>query len=352
MLNKIKNNIQLLRTISQIFFTLLVILIGYEFHIFIKYLNHPISETFYRPPGVEAFLPISSLMNLYYFILSGEIHPYHPAGLFIFIAICLMSFVIAKSFCSWVCPVGFLSETIGDFADKIYYKLFKRTPKLPRFIDYILRSLKYIILFFFVYVIFFSMTEFGLKAFLDSDYNLMSDIKMYHFFVDISRFSLITIGVLFLLSIIVRNFWCRFLCPYGALLGIIGLLSPNKITREKTSCIDCKKCNKVCPSRINIAENKRVISDECVSCLKCIETCPVENTLNYKTSFLNYKLKKQILAPIILMSFLSLIIYTMLTNNWQNEIKKDTYIEKYKNIDQLSHPTSAREAKELNKIKD
>ena len=62
-----------------------------------------------RPPGIEGFLPISSLMSLKYWILTGDFNTIHPAGLVLFIVILLMSLAVKKSFCSWMCPVGLLS---------------------------------------------------------------------------------------------------------------------------------------------------------------------------------------------------------------------------------------------------
>ncbi len=153
------------------------------------------------------------MMSLYYFFISGEF-TCTPAGCFIFTAIVASISIFWKTFCSWLCPVGFLSELIGAFGEK----LFKKKIRLPKFLDFPLRSLKYLLLAFFIYAIFFLMSELAIKAFLDSSYNLVSDIKMWYFFADISRFSLIVISVLFLLSIIIRNFWCRYLCPYGACL--------------------------------------------------------------------------------------------------------------------------------------
>ena len=70
---------------------------------------------------------------------------------------------------------------------------------------------------------------------------------MYYFFAEITPFALTVIVGLVLLSIPIRGFWCRYLCPYGALLGILSLLSPQKIKRNPTTCIDCGKCAKVCP---------------------------------------------------------------------------------------------------------
>lgn len=340
---------QYIRTLSQIFWAVVVLWIGWEFHNFINFISAGNEGQYYRPPGVEAFLPISSLMNIYYFILSGNIHYFHPAGLFIMIGILLVSFLIGKSFCGWICPIGFLSETIGEFSNKIYNRFFGRVPKLPGIIDYPLRLIKYILLSFFIYIIFFVMDTESLKKFLDSDYNLMSDIKMYLFFAEISQFTLLVIAFLFIMSVFIRNFWCRYLCPYGALLGFLGLFSPNRITRNSNSCIDCKKCNKICPSQINITNLKTVFSDECLSCFQCIDSCPVNNTLTLKNKFLNIKLNSKIITAIIFLTFITIIFIAIASNNWSNRISSKVYIEKYKHVHSLSHPTSAKDARDFKK---
>ena len=343
-----KNSIQDLRFYIQTGFALICIWIGIEFYIFIEALQNPgIQENLYRPPGVEAFLPISSLMNLLYWIYSGIIHPYHPAGLFILIAIIGVSLVFGKSFCSWICPVGFLSELVGDFGDKISEKLFRKRIKLPKLIDYPLRSLKYLLLLFFVNVIFWEMNELALKYFLDGDYNLMSDIKMYFFFADISPFAFKVISVLFFLSVMFRNFWCRYLCPYGALLGLIGFFSPTKIKRNEASCIDCSECSKVCPSFIKVDKIKTVISDECVSCYKCVDSCPVDNTLNIKIIASDYKFNKKLIPVILLTIYAAVLGVGMLTGNWNNNVEMNRYRELIKEVNSLGHPTNSEDIKNL-----
>src|SRR4030067_1530777 len=138
----------------QTAFAVLCTWIGVEFYLFIKYLEAGGTVSYFtRPPGVDGFLPISSLMSFYYFLTTGTIHSAHPAGMFIFFGIVLMSLVIGKSFCSWMCPVGFISELIGDFGEKI----FKRKLHLPKIFDYPLRSLKYFLLGFLCYAVFFVM---------------------------------------------------------------------------------------------------------------------------------------------------------------------------------------------------
>ena len=343
-----ESGIQKLRFIIQSLFVLLCIWIGIEFYLFVKFLEtNGVSSFYERPPGVDGFLPISSFMSFYFLITTGEIHHAHPAGLFIFLAIILMSFVFGKSFCSWMCPIGFVSELVADFGEKI----FKRRLKLPKFLDYPLRSLKYLMLGFLVYSVMFLMTPMAIKYFLDSPYNIVADIKMYYFFAKISQTSLIVISILFILSIFIRNFWCRFLCPYGAFLGIFSLLSPNKIQRKTSSCIDCGLCNKACPSFIKVDKVKTVISDECSTCLNCVDACPVKDTLELKTILPGRKkINKKIVAIGVVAIFMIVTGFAMLTGNWQNKITKEEYLMHYKMINNYGHPTGPNEMKKLNEL--
>lgn len=340
--------IQKYRFIVQILFTLLCLWIGVEFYFFIEFLESNGTAQFStRPPGVEGFLPISALMSIVYFFQTGEIHNVHPAGFFILLAIVGVSFVLGKSFCSWFCPVGFISELVGDFGEKMWKKLFKRRVKLPRFLDYPLRSLKYLLLAFFAYAI-FSMSALALDMFLSGPYNIMSDVKMWYFFANISRFALIVIAVLFVLSILIRNFWCRYLCPYGALLGLIGFLSPIKIKRNPTSCIDCELCSKACPSFIKVDKVLTVRSDECSSCMSCIDACPVTDTLELKTTFTDRRINKIIVTAGVVLTFIAITGIGILTGNWQNNVPKETYLELHKNLESIGHPTSTAEIRKLN----
>ena len=346
--NKTKS-VQKFRFVIQIIFALLCIWIGIEFSQFVKYLETAgASGSFNRPPGAEGFLPISALMSVIYFFRSGQIQNIHPAGFFIFLAIVSVSFVFGKAFCSWLCPVGFISELVGDFGEKIWKKLFKRRVKLHKYADYPLRSIKYLLLAFFIYAI-FSMTTVSMAYFLGGPYNISADIKMWYFFAHISQFSLIVIGVMFFISVFIRNFWCRYLCPYGALLGVVSLLSPNKIKRNTISCIDCGLCAKACPSFIKVDKVIIVRSDECSSCLNCIDVCPVADTLEVKNVFGNKTVSKRVIAFGIVLIFIAVTGIGMLTGHWRNNVTKEDYLTIHKNLDSIGHPTTSSEIRELNK---
>jgi len=323
-------NSQSLRYSVQIIFLLLVLWIGYDFIRFVNWAESGgVGESLTRPQGVEAFLPISAIISLKYWILTGVINNIHPAGLVIFLAIVGISLAVSKAFCSWICPVGFVSEALATVGEKIFGRNFH----LPRWLDYPLRSLKYLLLLFFLWAILWGMNEMALKIFIYSPYNRVADIKMLQFFQEISPTALWTIAALMLLSVPVKHFWCRYLCPYGALLGFVGLFSPTKVTRNLPSCIDCELCTKACPSNIKVHKAKRVRSDECMACLSCIDACPVADTL-----YLSLPGKRRPITPrraaFAIVLILPLFMFmAKLTGHWHNAISSEEYIYRVQELD-------------------
>src|SRR5579872_2286396 len=102
---------QSLRRVFQLAFLALNIWIALEFCWFVRYYETGgRSPWASRPPGVEGWLPIASLMNLKVFLATGELPRLHPAGMFLLLSFLAMSWLLRKSFCSWLCPVGTVSE--------------------------------------------------------------------------------------------------------------------------------------------------------------------------------------------------------------------------------------------------
>ncbi len=329
LLLRLKNDSQFLRSSIQLAFALLCLWIGIEFYLFVRWGMSNGTEAFVsRPPGVEGFLPISAMISLKYWLETSIVNTIHPSGLFIFLAIVLVSVVMKKSFCSWLCPVGTLSESLWLLGEKIFGK----NIRLPRWLDYPLRSLKNLLLSFFIWAK-MGMDVPALESFINSPYNKMADVKMYMFFANISTFALWAIIIFMLLSIAIKNFWCRFLCPYGAMLGIASWLSPFKITREASSCIDCELCTKACPSNILVHQTGRVWSDECTSCMRCVEVCPVKKTLSLRTSFSKRTPSPWVFGVLVAGVFIAVTGLAMLTNHWTNSISKGEYLHRFQEIE-------------------
>ncbi len=316
-----KNSYSSVRNLVQIGFLLTVLYIGYIFFLFVGELENGIIPTIERPPGVEGFLPISAMVSLKYFFFTGVINDVHPSGLFILLFVTILSLIVKKSFCSWICPLGFISEMFT----KLHLLIFKKPVKVYPVIDYLLRGVKYVLLGFFVWSVFFKMNFFSIKQFLYSSYNVTSDIKMLKLFTEISPITLIILIAILILSVLLRNFWCRYLCPYGAYLGIISFLSPVKVRRNTEKCTSCGKCDKNCPSSITVSSHKTVFSDECFSCGTCIDVCPEKDTLKLSLPERVAAFKPALIVVLAVLIFGGGSLAARTSGMWQNSVTTQQY---------------------------
>ncbi|EJD6410054.1 4Fe-4S binding protein [Providencia rettgeri] len=262
-------------------FTLLAInlYIGITFYYWVRYYETG-GATLYlpRPGGIEGWLPIAGLMNLKYTLETGSFPVIHAASMFLLVSFIIISLLLKKAFCSWMCPIGTISEYTGKIGQKLFR--YQNQIDLPKWLDIPLKGLKYLLLAFFLYIA-LSMPAQMIQYFMMSPYGIIIDVKMLDFFRYISGVTLVSVIVLVVISLFIRNAWCRYLCPYGALLGLFSLFSPVKIRRDVESCIDCGKCAKNCPSRIPVDKLIKVRTVECTGCMTCVESCPVSSTLNF-----------------------------------------------------------------------
>jgi polyferredoxin len=328
-----KDNSQLLRRIVQAAFALLNLWLGAQFYFFVRYHEMAGKNPHWsRPAGVEGWLPIAALMNLKSWIVTGSFPQLHPAGLVLLLTFIGISWLWAKSFCSWLCPVGTLSEALWKLGRKIFTKNFA----LPRWLDIPLRSLKYILLGLFFLAV-GSMSAQAITDFLGSPYGLIADVKMLNFFRHLSFTAIIVLSVLTLLSLGIQNFWCRYLCPYGALLSFPALLSLGKIRRNAGSCIDCAKCARICPSHLPVDKLLVVRSAECTSCLECVAVCPANNTLNMTLG------KKRVIpgwvvAASIVVLFLGIVGIAQWSGRWESSISDQLYFYLIPRAHYYQHP--------------
>src|ERR1700758_1613494 len=160
------------RHIAQGVFLLVNAWLGLQFYLWTRYFERGATGlSVPRPAGVEGWLPIAGLMNTKYFLLTGHVPQIHPAAMFLFVGFMLMSLLLKKAFCSWLCPVG----TFSEFLWKLGRRIFSRNLRLPRWFDISLRGLKYILLGLFVAVI-GAMSAEALESFMATPYGLVADV--------------------------------------------------------------------------------------------------------------------------------------------------------------------------------
>jgi polyferredoxin len=311
---------QPLRRLMQCLFLALNLFIGFQFYLFVRHFESGGRwPALSRPPGVEGWLPIAGMMNLKYFLLTGTLPAIHPAAMFLLIAFLLICLLFRKAFCSWLCPVGSISEALWI----IGRKFLKKNWILPRSADLPLRSIKYILLGLFLYAV-ASVPPPGIRTFMSAPYGLIADVKMLNFFRDLSMSGLVVLGLLILLSALVQNFWCRYLCPYGALLGLVALLSPTRIRRNPDLCISCGDCTQSCPSLLSVASLPSVRSAECTGCLACTSACPVPLALVVSLPH-RRRLSGAALAAGIAIIFLGTVAYAKWAGAWKSPIPSSVY---------------------------
>lgn len=324
----------LIRRSVQLAFLLLNVWTGARFYLWVRYFETDGASVYVpRPAGVEGWLPIASLMNLKYFALTGDVPDVHPAGMFLLVAFLAMSIFFRKSFCSWLCPIGTVSEWLWRGGQD----LFRRNYQLPRWLDLPLRSVKYVLLFLFVWVI-VRMSLDDLRAFLGSPYALVADVKMLDFFRAASRTTVAVTSMLVILSIVMKNFWCRYLCPYGALMGLGSLLSPVRVTRDPISCIDCGKCAAACPSLIPVDRLLTVRTPECNGCLTCVSVCPVKDALDMRTRSARRRIPALAVAGGVALIFLVVVGGAKAMGYWDGNVPEHAFFKLIPMAASFAHP--------------
>jgi len=321
------------RIAVQAAFTLASVSIGWQFAIFVAAAGRGDTPLPVRPPGVEAYLPITGLMGLVDWLRTGTLNRVHPAATVLLVTFLAMSLLLRRSFCGWVCPVGFLSESLA----RLGRRLTGRNYRLPRGLDLPLRGLRYLLLGFFLWAI-LGMSARELSAFIDSPYNRIADVKMYLFFADIGAVAAIVLAALALASVFVNGAWCRYLCPYGALVGLPAVLSPVAVSRNPEACTDCKSCDNACMARLSVSTGDRINSVECTGCLDCVASCPAPGALSARVR--RWQIGAKAFAAAVVLFFVVSYAAARLTGHWRNDIGDTEYVRRIAEIDSpaYEHP--------------
>jgi polyferredoxin len=231
-----------------------------------------------------------------------------------------MALLLRRSFCSWVCPVA----TVSECSWKSGFKLLRRNLRLPRWLDVALRGLKYLLLLFFLYTVAFTMSPAAMEAFIQSDYHRIADVRLLDFFLHLSPLAMGIILALLAASLLLRNPFCRYLCPYGALLGLVAMLSPVSVTRNTERCVSCGVCSQVCPTYIDVMRKQSVCSPECIGCWRCVSHCRFNQALSMRFAG-RYALPGIVFAVLVVLIFWGGTQFGRVSGHWQTALDLAEY---------------------------
>jgi ferredoxin-type protein NapH len=87
---------------------------------------------------------------------------------------------------------------------------------------------------------------------------------------------LVLLAVLFMGAFSIPWFWCRYLCPVGAMMGIFSRFSLLGMSRNPLKCEKCPHCEKKCPTQVPILDLpwEKFNDQECILCMECVDACP------------------------------------------------------------------------------
>lgn len=226
-----------------------------------------------RPEAVAGILPVGSYMSFFLWLKTGIFDAVIPAGIVIIIAALLLSLLLKRGFCGWVCPVG----TVWEGAAWAGRKVLRRDNfRLPRWLDLTLRTLRYVIAAA-VMLWLASVSVQEAIGFQKIPYYATVDAKMVLMFV--TPVYLAVIAAAFVGMMLFGNVWCRYLCPLGGVYGACGAISPATVVRDPEKCIACGKCAAVCHAAVPVDTLRSVHHAECDGCQDCVRACPVPGAL-------------------------------------------------------------------------
>lgn len=189
----------------------------------------------------------------------------------------IATLLLGRIFCSWMCPVGFMLE----LSDKLRGAL--RFLEIRPHDVHFSRGTKYALLVVGAVTAFVTAAPVLGYIYPPAIFNREAHDLVFGIFdrAEEGKFgfwaggltwmSLILLGIVLFEVFISRRWWCRYVCPGGALYSAIGAVRPVRVKLIAKSCTHCADCVRACPMDLNPMLNKMGI--ECDNCGECISSC-------------------------------------------------------------------------------
>jgi len=208
------------------------------------------------------------------------------------LAVVVLTIIFGRFFCGWMCPFGTLHQFVGYLGNR--KKKTAQKIKLNKYRK--AQCIKYFILIFFLFMAAFPSLAATLQTGLLDPIPLVTRSFNLMLLPVIDRgVSLVSVTARFyegawlifaifltavLLNLVIPRFYCRFICPLGALFGILGRFAVWRIGKKQNKCVDCKLCEKSCEGGCEPSGNIRI--SECVLCFNCREDCKKDELIAYQ----------------------------------------------------------------------
>ena len=329
--------INTLRQGTQHVLALSLLLVAVQYTINTILLKQGITPWLMRPDVVDAFLPIAGGIELKAIVSLNLWDQTHPAAAVMLAAVLLTGLLCKRAFCGWACPLGLAGEYLYAFRKRFIKS--ELTP--PAWLDWPLRMLKYLLLLGLCYIV-IGMPAQSIPNYLEGNYHKIADLKMALFFLTPSLITLLVFALILALAAWRRQGFCRYLCPYGAMLGILSFASPLKIRRDTQHCLieakgmKCDKCTRACPANIIVHTKTTVRSDECQACMRCVAACPKSAALGLGLKS-GHRLGHKGLLALVLIALFILPLGAYLAGFWHSQTPDNIRMELIQVIDRVGH---------------
>jgi NapH/MauN family ferredoxin-type protein len=233
------------------------------------------AETAGGSASVDALCPFGALETMWTWVTGGTfISKIHPSNLVIGFGLLAAVLIAGNAFCGWICPFGAVQDALHWLKRKLHLP----TLTVPPRVDRVLRYGRFVVL---GVVLVASATTLKLVFAGYDPYVTLFGLSWW-FEPDLATMwpAIAILVAVLAASMLVERAWCRYLCPLGGALSVLGRFSILRIRRNASACTDCTLCNRPCPVGLDVAKASPTVSPDCIGCLECVATCPKAGALD------------------------------------------------------------------------